>query len=225
MLIQSHPIRSYVRREGRLTLGQQRAMTELYPRYGVGESSQVINAESLFGRTAALTLEIGFGNGDSLLQLAISDPNNDYLGVDVHRPGVGRLLLNIEQTDIENLRLAHGDAVELLAQRIGNQCLDRVLILFPDPWHKKRHHKRRLVQSSFVSLLATRIKPGGQLQVATDWQDYAEHIQQVMATSDDFELKLVQSNQPYQRPLTKYEQRGQRLKHTIIDMVFTRRRG
>ena len=199
-------------------------MAELYPVYGLGESDQSLDAASAFGRTAATTLEIGFGNGDSLLQMAINDPDSNYLGVDVHRPGVGRLLLKIEQAGIDNLRLVHGDAVELLSQRIVQRSLDRVLILFPDPWHKKRHHKRRLIQPQFVSLLARRIKPGGRLQIATDWLAYAEHIEQVMSGSQEFESSLTRSNQPYHRPLTKYEQRGQRLGHTIIDRVFIRRR-
>lgn len=217
-------IRSFVRREGRLTRAQQRAMEELWPRYGV-EPKGLIDFPALFGCDCEVVLEIGFGDGKSLAQMAAADPERCFLGVEVHRPGVGSLLQELEHRGLENVRIASLDAVELLTDHIPDASLSRVQIFFPDPWPKARHHKRRLIQPDFVALLARKLKPGGVLHLATDWQDYAEHMLSVMQMSVGF-VNLAESGAfaprlPW-RPETKFERRGLRLGHGVWDLRYRR---
>ncbi len=217
-------LRSFVRREGRLTVGQQQALEQLFPRYGVADGETLIDLPQLFGNDHDVVLEIGFGNGESLIQNAIDNPGKNYFGVEVHRPGVGHLLMRIAETGVGNIRVATQDAVEIIEGRLAAQCLAGIQIFFPDPWPKKRHHKRRLIQTGFLDLLATVIKPGGSLHLATDWQPYAEH----MLTVTDRHPAFINaagagtfSPRPASRPLTKFEQRGQRLGHEVYDLQLT----
>jgi len=219
-------VRSFVRRAGRITPGQQRALDTLWPRYGLEFEPQVADPAAWFGNTRPLTLEIGFGNGDSLLEIARTNPERNFLGIEVHRPGVGKLLMSLEQAGIGNVRIICHDAVEVLRQQIPDGSLDRVLVFFPDPWPKKRHHKRRLIQPEFVSLLARKLRRGGRLHMATDWENYAEQMLEVMQASPEFENARAGggfSQRPPDRPLTKFEQRGQRLGHGTWDLVFIKK--
>jgi len=216
-------IRSFVRREGRLTKGQQRALAELFPRYGISLQQGALDLDALFGRQAFRILEIGFGNGVSLAEMATKHPENDYLGIEVHRPGVGNLLLQIEKQEFNNIRVSNDDAVEVLEQQIPDASLDAVYLFFPDPWHKKKHHKRRIVQPGFAQLVYRKLKPGGIFHMATDWENYAEHMLEVMSTAKGFENSAGKDNyiaRPEYRPLTKFEQRGHRLGHGVRDLVF-----
>ena len=217
-------IRSFVRREGRITRGQQRALEELWPKYGINPDSSV-DLDRLFGRAAPRTLEIGFGNGEALARMAAHEPQQDFIGIEVHRPGVGHLLRLLEERGIGNVRIYNADAVRVLEQCLPDNSLDRVLLFFPDPWHKKRHHKRRIVQPGFVDVLARKLKPGGILHMATDWEDYAEHMLAVMQASDAFRNCAGTGNyspRPDYRPATRFEQRGLRLGHAVRDLVFER---
>lgn len=219
-------IRSFVRREGRLTPGQQRALDTLWPDYGIDDAEALLDLNTLFGRDAPKVLEIGFGNGASLADMALNQPDHDFIGVEVHRPGVGHLLMAIEEKLLTNVRVACTDAVELIKHRLAPNSLDRVQLYFPDPWHKKRHHKRRIIQPAFVQLLADRIKPGGVLHMATDWENYAEQMLQDVSENSDF-INLSETHnyipRPDYRPLTKFEQRGHRLGHGVWDLLFERR--
>jgi tRNA (guanine-N7-)-methyltransferase len=217
-------IRSFVRREGRMTAAQQRALQELWPRYGI-DSNAMIDPPALFGRNAPLTLEIGFGNGDTLLDMALASPETDFIGIEVHRPGVGRLLQALEDRHISNVRVMCDDAVEILQRCLPDHSLQRLLLFFPDPWHKKRHHKRRIVQPEFVELLARKLQPGGILHMATDWENYAEHMLEVVSASSAFRNSAGPgrySEKPEYRPITKFELRGQRLGHGVWDLLFER---
>ncbi len=217
-------IRSFVKREGRLTTAQQRALDTLWDDFGVNEGAP-IDLNALFGRDAPKVIEIGFGNGDSLAQMAIAHPEQDYLGVEVHRPGVGHLLNLIKQHQITNLRVACMDAVDLLNNQIADNALSRIQLYFPDPWHKKKHHKRRIIQPEFVALLAKKIISGGHFHLATDWAHYAEHMLADVSENKDFK-NFAEDGQfiprPDYRPLTKFEQRGQRLGHGVWDLLFQR---
>ena len=218
-------IRSFVRREGRLTKGQQRALTELWPRFGVDNEPGLIDLPALFGRDNPKVLEIGFGNGKSLAEMAANFPDSDYLGIEVHRPGVGSLLLLVEEQELSNVRVICDDAVEVLKQRIADASLNRVQLFFPDPWHKKRHHKRRILQPEFAELIWQKLKPGGVFHLATDWEDYAEQMMAVMSAAPGYENQAGKgqfSPRPDSRPLTKFEQRGQRLGHGVWDLLFQR---
>lgn len=222
----SRRIRSFVRREGRLTRGQQRALDTLGPQYLLDAEGPPLNLTALFGRTAPVTLEIGFGNGESLADQAARHSERDYVGIEVHRPGVGHLLQLVERDGLTNMRLFCADAVEVLERRIPDAALDTVQIFFPDPWHKKRHHKRRLVQPEFVARLARKLAPGGRLHLATDWAEYAEHMLEVMEGAPDFANAYgpgTWAPDPGDRPQTKFERRGERLGHGVWDLVFTRR--
>ena len=217
-------IRSFVRREGRITSGQQRALQDLWPRYGL-EADAPLNMESIFGRKAPCTLEIGFGNGGALVTMAEQQPQCDFIGIEVHRPGVGRLLQQLEERKLDNVRVMREDAVQVLKVCIQDNSLDRVLLFFPDPWHKKRHHKRRIVQADFIELLARKIRRGGCLHMATDWEDYAAHMLEVMEQSPAFHNCAGTGNfspRPAYRPVTKFEQRGQRLGHGVWDLLYER---
>ena len=222
-----HPvrkIRSFVRREGRLTRGQQHALQVLWPRYGL-ETTALLNLDKVFGRSTSRTLEIGFGNGDTLLTLAAEQPETDFIGIEVHRPGVGRLLHEMESRALSNVRVIREDAVPVLNDCLPDNCLDRLLLFFPDPWHKQRHHKRRIVQTEFIGLLAKKIKPGGILHMATDWENYARHMLAVLGESSAFRNCAGPGNfspRPEYRPTTKFEQRGQRLGHGVWDLLFER---
>ncbi len=219
------PIRSFVLRGGRLTEGQKRALNELWPQYGIGGDDSELDFDSLFGNAQPVILEIGFGNGDATWQMARAHPEENYLGVEVHKPGVGHLLLKIEEHGLNNVRVACDDAVELLKKRVPENSLEGVRIYFPDPWHKKRHHKRRIIQSPFIALLAEKVRSGGILHMATDWEPYAEHMLEVMRDSPAFENIATQGeicSRPEWRPETKYEKRGERLGHGVYDLVFRR---
>jgi tRNA (guanine-N7-)-methyltransferase len=219
------PVRSFVLRAGRLTEGQRRALDVLFPRYGVPEGTDPIDLRDLFGNDHPVIMEIGFGNGEATWRMALAEPDNNFLGVEVHRPGVGHLLLKVEEHGLENVRIACEDAVELLHDRLPDGALSGMRIYFPDPWPKKRHHKRRIVQPGFVDLVAAKMRPGGILHLATDWAPYAEHMLEVMRHAPEFE-NLSSSDdscpRPAWRPSTKYEQRGERLGHRVFDLVYRR---
>ena len=207
-----------------MTAAQQRALQELWPRYGI-DSNTVIDLPALFGRSSPVTLEIGFGNGDTLLAMAEASPEHDFIGIEVHRPGVGRLLQALEDRHINNVRVMCDDAVEILQRCLPDHCLQRVLLFFPDPWHKKRHHKRRIVQPEFVELLAKKLHHGGILHMATDWENYAQHMLEVVSASSAFRNCAGPgrySGKPAWRPTTKFEQRGLRLGHGVWDLLFER---
>ena len=222
-----HPrsIRSFVTRAGRITEAQQRALEQLWPKYGVGFAPEPLDAIALFGRDAPRTVEIGFGNGENLLALAAAHPERDFLGIEVHRPGVGRLLLALEARALRNVRLICHDAVEVLERQLQPHSVEEFLILFPDPWPKKRHHKRRLVQRPFVELLASRLTRGGVLRLATDWQPYALEMLTTLNTVS--ELTNLASDggfvaRPAGREPTRFERRGERLGHEVWDLAFRR---
>jgi len=216
-------IRSFVKREGRLTEGQGRALKDLFPLYGLALQDTVVDFKNVFQRTAPTILEIGFGNGSSLSEMAMNNPEQDYIGIEVHRPGVGNLLLQIEKLNLSNLRVMNEDAVDVLNKMIADNSLDAVYLFFADPWHKTRHHKRRIVQKEFVQLLRKKIKVGGVFHMATDWEGYAKHMMHVMAEAEGFSNTAGKDQylpRPDYRPLTKFEQRGQRLGHGVWDLIF-----
>jgi tRNA (guanine-N7-)-methyltransferase len=218
-------IRSFVRRAGRLTPSQQRALDKLWPVFGVEFSDIPLRFDTLFGRVAPIVLEIGFGNGETLVQQAAEHPEFDFLGIEVHEPGVGHCLLKAGDAGITNLRLIMHDAVEVLAGMIPPASLARVNLYFPDPWPKKRHHKRRIVQQPFLERVADCLSPGGALHVATDWENYAEHIEATVGDSDLFtcaEKRVHTGDEPLDRPETKFERRGLRRGHRIWDWRFVR---
>jgi tRNA (guanine-N7-)-methyltransferase len=220
-LLRSRPIRSFVKREGKLTKGQQNAIDLLWPSHGVGLDTQLLDLDQLFGRQAQTVLEIGFGNGLSLADMAEAHPQTNFFGIEVHTPGVGSLLVQVKKRALDNVRVSQDDAVLVLEQQICDGSLDRVQIFFPDPWHKKRHHKRRLIQPEFVQTLIKKLKPSGQIHVATDWQNYAEHILEVLSANPDLRNTVKDyAPKPDYRPSTKYEARGIRLGHGVWDLVF-----
>ncbi len=218
-------IRSFVRRSGRLTPSQQRALTELWPEYGVDYEAQTRKLDSLFERSAPVVLEIGFGNGETLVQQAAANPGLNFLGIEVHEPGVGHCLLKARDAGISNLRLIMHDAIEVLTRQIPPLSLQRVNIYFPDPWPKKRHHKRRMLQPAFLELVYSRLLPDGALHIATDWANYAEHIDELFAASTLFacdERREHGGEAPMDRPQTKFERRGLRKGHRIYDWRFAK---
>jgi tRNA (guanine-N7-)-methyltransferase len=216
-------IRSYVVRAGRMGTGQVRALAELAPRWVLPFGAQPVDLDAAFGRQAPHVVEIGFGMGDATAQIAAARPDTDFLGIEVHPPGVGALLQRIEALGLNNLRIVQHDAVEVLEQMIPPASLSGVHLWFPDPWHKKRHHKRRLVQPAFIDLLSSRLAPGAYLHCATDWQPYAEQMLEVLCAAPG----LLNSAggyapKPAWRPLTKFENRGLKLGHGVWDLIFTR---
>ncbi len=215
-------------REGRLTEGQARAFDRLWPRYGIDFAGTPLDLPAVFGNGKPVWLEIGFGNGDALATLAARHPDRNFLGVEVHRPGVGRLLLRLETAGLSNVRVLRHDAVEVLRDGIAPGALAGVYLFFPDPWHKTRHHKRRIVQPGLVALAARALRPGGTFHAATDWEDYARHMLAVLGDSPDLENAAGPAQyapRPDDRPLTHFEQRGQRLGHGVWDLLFRRRTG
>ena len=219
-------IRSFVLRTGRLTGSQKVALEDLWPKFGIDSSESILDYTELFGNSAPVTLEIGYGMGSSLAEMALADPKRNFLGIEVHLPGIGNLLKLIQQDHIQNLRLLDDDAVQVLEKRITDESLERVHLYFPDPWPKKKHHKRRIVQPDFLKLLAKKLKPDGTFHMATDWQEYAEHMAEVMEASDDF-MTINDSGSPYIdrpdfRPITKFENRGLRLGHGVWDLIYKR---
>jgi tRNA (guanine-N7-)-methyltransferase len=208
-----------------MTRAQTRAWQELWPRFGIEQLDRHVDLDALFGRSARRTAEIGFGNGEALVALAASRPEEDFLGLEVHRPGVGHLMLRCEELAVGNLRIICQDAVEVFETQLGFECLDEVLLYFPDPWPKKRHHKRRIVQDAFVELVAGRLRPGGVFRLATDWQPYAEHMLEVLGRSARLRNESPDGSwvsRPASRPLTRFELRGQRLGHRVWDLAFRR---
>lgn len=216
-------IRSYVIRGGRLTEGQRRGLDEGWPRWGLDPDEGLISPATLFGRQAPLVLEIGFGMGQSLADMAEAEPESDFIGVEVHRPGVGALLMEIERRPLSNLRLYACDANRVIDECLPAASLDRVQLFFPDPWHKKKHHKRRLVQADFLRRVHRVLKPGGLLHIATDWQPYAEHVLEVFAGVAGYRNCSPTGDfvpRPPSRPQTKFERRGERLGHGVWDLQF-----
>jgi tRNA (guanine-N7-)-methyltransferase len=223
-----HPrsIRSFVIRAGRTTPAQQRALELLWPKYGLDFTGQTLDARTVFGRAAPCTLEIGFGNGENLAALAAARPECDFLGVEVHRPGVGRLLLALEAQGLGNVRIICHDAVEVVGAQLREASLDEILVLFPDPWPKKRHHKRRLIQREFAQLLASRLKQHGLMRLATDWEPYAVEMLETLcgiATLENLAADGTFVARPTERVPTRFERRGERLGHEVWDLAFRRR--
>jgi tRNA (guanine-N7-)-methyltransferase len=219
-----HPhIRSFVLRQGRVSAAQLRYYENAMPRYGIPYAKERLDLNKVFGRDAPKILEIGFGMGESTAAIALARPGSDYLAVEVHTPGVGSLLKQIEEQGISNIRIVQHDAVEVLRDMLADNALDGVHIFFPDPWHKARHNKRRLIQAPFVAALAKKIKPGGYLHVATDWENYAEQVLSVLSAEPLLRNAAASyAPRPDYRPLTKFEQRGIRLGHGVWDVVFRR---
>ena len=216
-------IRSFVRRAGRITPSQQRAFETLWPEYGVEYRVELLAFKQLFGRSAPVVLEIGFGNGETLVEQAAANPDRDFIGIEVHEPGIGHCMLQAEAAGVTNLRLINHDAIEVLTNQVPQDSLSRLNLYFPDPWPKKRHHKRRIVAPPFLALVADRLADSGTLNIATDWANYAEHIDEVLAQSDNFsciERREHDGEQPLHRPQTKFERRGLRKGHRIWDWCF-----
>lgn len=216
----SRRIRSFVRRAGRITPAQQRALDEHWPVYGIDYTPGLLDLDAVFGRRAGRVLEIGFGNGELLLQTAAATPDLDYLGIEVHEPGVGHCLLGLHEQQLTNVRLSKHDAIEVLNHQLPDDSLHGLHLFFPDPWPKKRQHKRRIVQPAFVELMLRKLKSSGYFRVATDWQHYAGHIAATMAASDGF---TIDTDAGGERPETKFELRGKRLGHRIWEQVYRRR--
>ena len=219
------PIRSYVQRAGRMTTAQRRALEELWPRYQVMDADAPLDWPLLFGRTAPVIIEIGFGNGTSLLTMAAAQPEKNFVGVEVHRPGIGQLLMGLTQDNIANVKLVYGDALEFLQHRVMDDSVDALHLFFPDPWPKVRHHKRRIVQAEFAQLVRRKLRTGGYFHMATDWQAYADHMMKTMTQALGYANTAGAQNycpRPEYRPLTKFERRGQRLGHGVWDLVFQR---
>jgi tRNA (guanine-N7-)-methyltransferase len=222
-----HAIRSYVIRAGRMTGAQRRALEEYWPRYGIDFEPKLLDLDQRFARSSQRTLEIGFGNGEHLLQRASAQPERDFLGVEVHPPGVGHLLLAAAKANLTNLKVIAHDAVEVLEQQIAPCALDEVQLLFPDPWPKKRHHKRRLVQPAFAQLIASRLKPAGRLHLATDWEPYAEQMLNVLnhcaqLTNDAPGGGYADADDMIARSATRFQRRGERLGHRVHELLYLR---
>ena len=219
------PIRSFVRREGRLTSGQARALEDLWPRFGLEPGETEIDFARAFGREAPVILEIGFGSGDSFAAIAKAHPQNNYIGMEVHRPGVGSLLLRLKEREIENVRVICDDASVVIQKNIVDKSLDAIYLFFPDPWPKRKHHKRRLVQPGLVQQIRRKLKVGGRFHLVTDWENYAQQMMQVMSAAEGFVNTAGEgrySAKPEYRPETRFEHRGLKLGHGVWDLVFRR---
>jgi len=218
----SHRIRSFIRRQGRITQGQQLALDNHWDKYCLDPTADY-DFSQVFGRTAPLIVEIGFGSGDSLAKMAAANPDKDYIGIEVHRPGVGHLMLLLDQQGLTNVRIYCHDAIEIIERKIADNSLAGVHLFFPDPWPKKKHHKRRIVRPSFVELLARKLQPGGYFHAATDWENYAESMLEVLSVGTGISNSSNTGDyceRPEYRPLTKFEQRGIRLGHGVWDLIF-----
>jgi tRNA (guanine-N7-)-methyltransferase len=216
-------IRSYVVRAGRMTDGQRNAFDTSWPTYGLKLADGAIDTDAVFGRTGPKVLEIGFGMGDSLLQMAAAEPQTDFIGIEVHPPGVGTLMNTAKAEGISNLRVYLADANDVLEECFASQSIDRLQLYFPDPWHKKKHNKRRIVQPQFVQLVREKLRPGGVLHMATDWEHYAEQMLETLDAAEGFEniAGIGQySSRPDYRPMTKFEKRGERLGHGVWDLIY-----
>jgi tRNA (guanine-N7-)-methyltransferase len=216
-------IRSYVVRAGRMTDGQRNAFDTSWPTYGLKLEDGAIDTDAVFGRTGPKVLEIGFGMGDSLLQMAAAEPETDFIGIEVHPPGVGTLMNTAKAEGISNLRVYLADANDVLEECFASQSIDRLQLYFPDPWHKKKHNKRRIVQPQFVQLVREKLRPGGVLHMATDWEHYAEQMLETLDAAEGFEniAGIGQySSRPDYRPMTKFEKRGERLGHGVWDLIY-----
>ncbi|MFK8047333.1 MAG: tRNA (guanosine(46)-N7)-methyltransferase TrmB [Halioglobus sp.] len=219
------PIRSFVLRTGRMTPGQQRAYDSGWERWGLEHKDGLPNSAEIFTDSSPVVLEIGFGMGQSLVEMAAAAPATHFIGIEVHKPGVGRLLRDIEDHGLDNIRVYCHDAVEILKDCIPDESLDTVQIFFPDPWHKKKHNKRRLIQPNFVNSLVPKLKHGGLIHLATDWENYAEQMMEVLSDCSQIENLHAQGGfapRPEHRPLTKFELRGERLGHGVWDLIFKR---
>ena len=218
-------IKSFVKREGRLTKAQGKAIEDNWPSMGLHVEQGLLNINEVFSRSAPLVLEIGFGMGKSLVEMAQDAPNTNFIGIEVHRPGIGACLALAQEAQVTNLRVFEYDAVEVLKQCIPEQSIDRLQLFFPDPWHKTRHHKRRIVQSDFVQAIRSKLKIGGEFHMATDWEPYAGHMLEVMQQAQGFENTSSTNDyvpRPAYRPITKFEVRGQKLGHGVWDIIFKR---
>ena len=223
MIFHKRSIRSFVRRTGRLTPSQSKALKELWPELGIEHEIRLLDLDANFGRTAPIILEIGFGNGDSMVKMANEKPENNYLGIEVYEPGIGHCLIMARSLAIKNLRIIAHDAIEVLEHQISLKSINRVNLYFPDPWPKKRHHKRRIIQPKFLKMIADRLKDNGTLNIATDWKNYAEHIEEIFSSVDYFictERREHSGELPLDRPRTKFEQRGLKRGHRIWDWCF-----
>ena len=218
-----HKIQSFVRRSGRLTLGQRTGLIDLWPQFGVDIPSEIIDLNSLFKKIQPITLEIGFGNGDSLLEMAINTPDQNFLGIEVYEAGIGRLINEANKHQLSNLKIIKADAVEVLEHHIKDDSFDTFQLFFPDPWHKKKHHKRRIIQTDFLDLISNKLQDGGTMHMATDWENYAEYMMVTLEKHPHFKNAMgahKYSLRPEHRPITKFERRGERLGHGVWDLIF-----
>jgi tRNA (guanine-N7-)-methyltransferase len=218
-------VRSYVRRQGRMTAGQQRALQELWPVFGLDPNAKLSNLTTIFSQNAPCVVEIGFGMGDALLAMAKAMPEKNFIAIEVHKPGIGALLAGLAAENIANVRVYNADAQEVLTHCLPDASLNGIQIFFPDPWQKKRHHKRRLINPEFAHLLCQKLQPGGYLHLATDWQDYAQQMLQVISEITYFHNPQATgfTPRPATRPVTKFEQRGEKLGHTVWDLLVFKR--
>ena len=217
-------IQSFVRRSGRLTEGQKSGLNELWSEFGVDLPEGKIDLTLLFAKQQPTVLEIGFGNGDSLLEMAINTPNQNFLGIEVYEAGVGRLINEANKHQLTNLKIIKADAVEVLKYHIKDNSFETFQLFFPDPWHKKKHHKRRIVQTDFLNLISNKLQNGGTIHMATDWENYAEHMMETLEKHPHFKNTMgahKYSLRPKHRPITKFERRGERLGHGVWDLIFT----
>jgi len=218
-----HKIQSFVRRSGRLTLGQRTGLIDLWPQFGVDIPSGIIDLNSLFKKIQPITLEIGFGNGDSLLEMAINAPDQNFLGIEVYEAGIGRLINEANKHQLSNLKIIKADAVKVLEHHIKDDSFDTFQLFFPDPWHKKKHHKRRIIQTDFLDLISNKLQDGGTMHMATDWENYAEYMMVTLEKHPHFKNAMgahKYSLRPEHRPITKFERRGERLGHGVWDLIF-----
>ncbi len=218
-------IQSFVKRSGRLTEGQKYGLKQLWPQYGIDpKDNRIIDLDTIFKKKQDVILEIGFGNGNSLLEMAINEPENNFLGIEVYEAGVGRLINEANKNNLTNLKVIKEDAVEVLKHNIATDSLSGFQLYFADPWHKKKHHKRRIVQTEFMSMMSDKLTKGGFVHMATDWENYAEHMMEVLELHPHFKNTLnahIYSLRPERRPITKFEKRGERLGHSVWDLIFT----
>ena len=218
-------IQSFVKRSGRLTEGQKYGLNELWPEYGINPTADnIIDFGSIFKKPQDIILEIGFGNGDSLLQMAINEPEHNFLGIEVYEAGVGRLINEAHKHNLTNLKVIKEDAVEVLKNNIASNSLSGFQLYFADPWHKKKHHKRRIVQNEFMDMMSEKLINSGFVHMATDWEHYAEQMMETLEMHAHFKNTLdahIYSPRPERRPITKFERRGERLGHGVWDLIFT----